>query len=255
MEYVKENVRTFVYMVSVVLALSIYTFVVRADVGTLRTIRLEEGFGFAASFYLLLALLPTPLYTVFPATPGKALYTHARRAIGISTFCFAFAHAYISFFGLFQGFEGIPFLDVRYLTLLGLGAVALGILFFLAATSFNIAVRLLGPWWKRLHRFVYLAGVLTLLHIVLLGSHFNEPSSILPLSFISLAFGFLVLEAARYDKKRILARPGYTPRFSGVFVLCCILLTVAFMTLTSGSSSLHAGHGGSVTASTTLVTP
>lgn len=255
MDYVKTHVRTWVYMASIVIALCIYVFVGNSEVGTLRTIRLEEGFGFAASIYLLLALLPTPLYSVFPNTPYKAEYTHARRAIGISTFCFAFLHASISFFGLFDGFAGIPFLDTRYLLLLGAGAIALVILFLLAATSFDIAVRLLGPWWKRLHRFIYLAGILTLIHVTLLGSHFSIPSKILPMTFISVAFGFMVLEAARLDKKYLQARAERAPRFSGLFVLCCIILTAVFMILTSNDGVLHAGHANHDTvASTTSVT-
>ncbi|MDB5189791.1 MAG: Sulfoxide reductase heme-binding subunit YedZ [Parcubacteria group bacterium] len=255
MDYAKTHVRSWVYMVSIVIALDIYVFVGNSEVGTLRIIRLEEGFGFVASLYLLLALLPTPLYSVFPSTPGKALYTQARRAIGISTFCFAFLHASISFFGLLDGFAGIPFLDTRYLMLLGCGAIALIILFFLAATSFDIAVRLMGSWWKRLHQFVYLAGVLTFIHVTLLGSHFSDPSAFWPMLFITVAFAFLVLEAARLDKKYVAAREERAPRFSGVFVLCCVILTVVFMILTSGDSALHAGHAGHTSATTTSVTP
>ncbi|MEO5646140.1 MAG: ferric reductase-like transmembrane domain-containing protein [Candidatus Paceibacterota bacterium] len=254
MDYLKVQVRTCVYMASILIALAIYVFVGNSEVGTLRIIRLEEWFGFTASVYLLLALLPTPLYSVFPTTPGKTVYTRARRAIGISTFCFAFLHATISFFGLLDGFEGIPFLDTRYLLLLGSGAIALVILFLMAATSFDVAVRLLGSWWKRLHQFVYFAGILALAHTTLLGAHFGDPSAPLPLTFITLAFGFLVLEAARIDKKYLARGEGRAPRFSGRFVLCCIILTVLVMMLTSGDSSLHAGHSHN-TATSTPITP
>lgn len=241
-------------MTSILIALAIYVFIGNSEIGTLRTIRFEEGFGFTASIYLLLALLPTPLYSVFSTTPGKAVYTHARRAIGISTFCFAFLHAYISFFGLLAGFAGIPFLDTRYEFLLGSGTIALIILFLMASTSFDIAVRLLGPWWKRLHRFVYVAGILALVHVTLLGSHFSNPTSILPMVFITTAFAFLALEAARLDKKYVAARGERLARFSGRFVLCCILLTVLFMILTSGEGFLHAGHNTHSSASSTPIT-
>ena len=48
-----------------------------------------------------------------------------------------------------------------------LGLVALIVLLLLAATSFRSARRLLGKAWQWLHRLVYAAGILALLHYLL----------------------------------------------------------------------------------------
>ncbi len=46
----------------------------------------------------------------------------------------------------------------------GLGVIGLAILTLMAATSTRWAMKCLGKWWKRLHRLVYIAGVIALMH-------------------------------------------------------------------------------------------
>ncbi len=48
-----------------------------------------------------------------------------------------------------------------------LGSAAGTILLILGITSLNYFIRKLGPRWKKLHRFVYLAGILAALHFIL----------------------------------------------------------------------------------------
>jgi len=71
----------------------------------------------------------------------------------------------------------------------------------MASTSFDKVVAFLGPArWKNLHRLIYLAGVLIILHVYLIGPHFADrlsPQSILFITALAILF---TLEAIRFKK-------------------------------------------------------
>lgn len=87
-----------------------------------------------------------------------------RRELGIMTFGFAIAHA--SFIKLMPWFLMFGLLPLSSLVLSDVfGVSALIILFFLWLTSNDYSVKKLGKFWKRLHRFTYLALFLILAHV------------------------------------------------------------------------------------------
>lgn len=116
--------------------------------------------GKYALILLVLSLACTPLYRLF----GFRQALTVRRPLGLYAFLFAALHFGI-FTGLDFGFDWnllkIEFLERRYI-LVGLGA--LSILTPLAITSFKWWMKRLGKNWKRLHRLVYLAGPLVIIH-------------------------------------------------------------------------------------------
>jgi len=182
----------------------------------IRLIRLDQVFAFLSIIFLYFALLISPLYHSFRALPHKEKVVEARRTIGVASFVFALLHTIFAFFGQLNGFSGLPFLDNEYLFALIMGFIGLEILMVLAFTSFDKAISYLTfPKWKILHRFVYLGGILILIHMLLLGSHYQHISSLIPIiTFIALAFLF-ILEAIRFDnylekKKKIAPRIGLT---------------------------------------------
>ena len=127
------------------------------------------------SLYLLIAvMLPGPLYRLYPEFPGKGIVRASLGGLGISAFYFAFLHSYLGFFFTLLGFQGLAFLSPIFAWALVLGFIPLIILAIMAATSFSWAMRQLGPWWKFIHRFVYVAGVATVLHVLLIGSDFRD---------------------------------------------------------------------------------
>lgn len=163
--------------------LSIYLYVEMDNRGlteTLVSLRLNQLYGIISVYYLLLVMFAGPLYRIFPDAPGKDIYRASLGGLGISAFYFAFLHSWIAFFGL-GGFSAIPLLPESYLLGLLLGFGALLILALLAMTSFTWAMRVLGRRWKTLHRFVYLAGILAIVHIIMLGSSFRDFTAPLPL--------------------------------------------------------------------------
>lgn len=110
---------------------------------------------------LLIALAVTPVRRL----TGWAGVMRLRRMLGLFAFFYAVLHV-MSYVGLDQFFAwGEIWADVvkrRYITA---GMVAFVILAVLAATSPKAAVRALGGRvWRRLHRLVYLAAPLAVLH-------------------------------------------------------------------------------------------
>lgn len=110
---------------------------------------------------LLVALAVSPLRRL----TGWAAVMRLRRMIGLFAFFYAALHV-AAYIGLDQFFAwGAIWADVvkrAYITL-GLGAFL--ILLVLAVTSPKAAVRRLGGQrWRRLHRTVYLAGILGVAH-------------------------------------------------------------------------------------------
>jgi sulfoxide reductase heme-binding subunit YedZ len=84
--------------------------------------------------------------------------------LGLYAFMFAVTHMLI-FVGLDYGFNwNFLWLDLASKRYIWVGLLTLIILTLLAATSFQWWMRRLGKNWKRLHRLVYLAGALVVLH-------------------------------------------------------------------------------------------
>jgi len=89
-----------------------------------------------------------------------------RRGLGLVAFGYASAHAAV-FIGLDYGFDLQTIASDGLATkpYVILGASALAVLTALALTSTRSAMRRLGRGWRRLHRGVYAAAILVLMHI------------------------------------------------------------------------------------------
>jgi sulfoxide reductase heme-binding subunit YedZ len=112
---------------------------------------LELRTGKYALVLLILALACTPLNTVF----GFRQAIKVRRALGL----YAFMYASIHFLNLLK--EAI--FEKRY-ALVGFAAGL--ILLALALTSTRGWMKRLGKSWTKIHKFVYLAGILVIVHYV-----------------------------------------------------------------------------------------
>ena len=116
--------------------------------------------GKYALVLLTLSLACTPLNTLFGFRPALRV----RRALGLYAFLYAGLH-FLVFVGLDYGFDLslIPaaIFEKRFVIV---GLAALLILLALAATSFKSSMKRLGKNWKRLHRLVYVAGGLVIVH-------------------------------------------------------------------------------------------
>lgn len=127
--------------------------------------------GKAALVALVLSLACTPLQTL----TGWQPLARARRPLGLYSFAYASFH-FFNYIALDYGlrldllWQGL--VDERYV-LVGLAAGL--ILSALALTSTRGWQKRLGPAWKRLHRLVYLAGILAVIHFLWLVKDPQEP--------------------------------------------------------------------------------
>lgn len=122
---------------------------------------LTRGFGGWALNFLLLTLMLTPVrkYT------GWTWLARLRRMLGLYAFFYASAHM-ASYLGIGQRFDWQAIIeDVSKRPFMIAGMLAFALLLPLAITSNAFALRRLGgKRWQKLHRIIYLAGPLAVLH-------------------------------------------------------------------------------------------
>lgn len=123
---------------------------------------LELRTGKYALVLLILALACTPLNTVF----GFRQALKVRRALGLYAFFYASIH-FLIFIGLDYQFDLVLLQEAIFEKKYALVGFAAGlILLSLAITSTRGWMKRLGKTWTRLHKFVYLAGILVIVHYV-----------------------------------------------------------------------------------------
>lgn len=119
--------------------------------------------GLLALITLLASLSATPLRLLF----GWSWPLRLRRMLGLFAFFYASLH-FLVYAGVDQGFAWSAIVaDIAKRPFISVGFGALCILIPLAATSPMRVRRKLGPLrWQRLHRLVYLAGILASVHFI-----------------------------------------------------------------------------------------
>lgn len=116
--------------------------------------------GDIAIILLILSLACTPVHILFRYSPALRV----RRALGLYAYMYAGIHLFI-YAGLDYRFDlsliGQSIIEKRFIVV---GSLAFLILSALALTSFRWWKVRLRKNWKQLHRFVYLANLLVVLH-------------------------------------------------------------------------------------------
>lgn len=115
---------------------------------------------------LIATLAATPLALMFPGRPSTRWLLRNRRYFGVASFAYAALHTLI----YVDKTRSLPTLlddavAPEYLT----GWIATLVFAVLAATSNDASVRFLRRAWKSLHRWVYLAAVLSFVHWLLVA--------------------------------------------------------------------------------------
>jgi methionine sulfoxide reductase heme-binding subunit len=112
--------------------------------------------------FLLITLTLTPLRNI----TGQPEFVRQRRMLGLFALFYASVHllVWMTFILGFRWFAIVEELIERpYITV---GFTAYMILFLLGVTSPKAMVRKLGKNWKRLHRLVYVASILGVVHLL-----------------------------------------------------------------------------------------
>jgi len=146
-----------------------------------------QRLGKYALIFLTLSLANTPISSVL----GFRQVLKASRTLGLYCFFFAAGHLFM-LVGVDYHFNlGLLLADVATKKYIWVGATAFLILTALAITSTRGWMLRLGKNWKRLHRLVYAAGILVVLHYAWAkkGNLFSLQGDILQ----PLIFGLIIL--------------------------------------------------------------
>jgi len=125
---------------------------------------LVHATGVLATQLLIVTLAITPLQRVLPRFRWLTWLRRRRRYLGVAAFGYSLLHAAIYFAR--QDALARVLEDVREAAM-WTGWIALVLMLILAVTSNDQSVRWLGRRWQLLHRIVYLAAALTLVHWIL----------------------------------------------------------------------------------------
>ncbi len=117
--------------------------------------------GLWAAWLLMLTLAVTPIRLLFRTRGWATWLARRRRDLGVASFAYAAGHTCI--YAANQPSFGAALSDAIEPDLLA-GWLALALFVPLALTSNDVAVRALKRTWKRLHRLVYPAAILTFVH-------------------------------------------------------------------------------------------
>ena len=177
-------------VVALVPAARIGVLALNGDLGANPIAEAMNRLGFWTLTLLLLTLSPTPIQIV----TGWKWPLRLRRMLGLETFLYVCLHFAI-YLGVDQFFDfsaiGQDIVKRKFITV---GFAALLLLIPLAITSTDGMVRRLGfARWKRLHRLIYVAAVLGVVHYVWrVKSDLRQP-----LIFAAVLAVLLVIRATR----------------------------------------------------------
>lgn len=239
-----SNARFYILLFSLLLSVLIVCWL-RTQIlsDQLLYIRTQQVFGFISLGFLYVALILSPLSKAVGDRPAMKFWLFSRRAIGVSAFYFAFLHFIVALFGQVGGPDGLGLLPDRFIWALGFGAVALFVLFLMAITSFDKAVRFMTyRKWKWLHRFVYGAGILIILHVWMIGTHmvygWVQWALFVP---VVIFFG---LEAWRITGNFAKRFPEFQSKeyFITIFLTLWLLWSLALACLPGLVANYHSGH-------------
>ena len=161
-------------------------------------------FGAAGLAFIVAAFAITPIVTL----TGKAQLATMRRSLGVYGFCYIALHL-LAYAWLSNYFDWALILrDLGERRAMGIGLLAFALLVPLALTSTNGWQKRLGKRWKTLHRLIYFAVPLSILHYFLLERDIKD--WVLVYAALVVILFVMRLPAIRRAVTRIRHRPSVT---------------------------------------------
>lgn len=210
----------------------------------LLAIRTQQLYGLICIAFWYLALIISPIGYVIGRHRTKKL-EFSRRAIGVSAFYFAALHGGVALWAQLGGFGQLQYLPELFTWSLVAGAVALLVLGLMAATSFDKVIQFMTPRkWKWLHRLVYAAGILAIIHIWSIGTHMAY-GGVQWAAFIALVVltGFELFRVTKLlnEKYLHLAKVEIVSVYMTLWAITvCLIMAIPFFVQNYHSS--HASH-------------
>jgi len=149
------------YIFWALLAVPMVPMIVALSAGSATPEDLLHPTGEYAARFMVAALMVTPLQTLFPKAKWPLWLLRRRRALGLAAFGYALLHTVLYLIDM-NTFAAVW----AEIFALGIwtGWLAFAVFVPLAITSNNRTQRVMGRWWKKLQRWVYVAALLTLVH-------------------------------------------------------------------------------------------
>lgn len=187
LRYWSQGIRLYIGIGTAMVSIEVWVWAQAAfgDNPSLMLIRAEEVYAWLALTMMTLALMIGPLYKLFPKLPAGTAMRDARRLLGVSGAWFAVLHAALAYTSQARGSGADP-QTLLVNTPMLLGIAGLIILLALAFTSFDKAFKGMGIWWFRLHRLIYTAGFLALIHAFMVGAHASNIGPLMVLCCVVL---------------------------------------------------------------------
>lgn len=153
--------------------------------------------------FLWLTLAITPIQAI----TGWRGMSDYRRLFGLFCFTYASLHLFV-YLVMDQALQWqIIYQDILESTYIWFGISAYIIIFLLAITTPNRSKKIMGKNWKKLHRFIYLASVLAILHYFLqLKGNLALPFLYALILFILLSFRLILVFKTRQLSKLMLPK-------------------------------------------------
>jgi DMSO/TMAO reductase YedYZ heme-binding membrane subunit len=195
-----DNSRFYVLSITVFISLILYCglriFIVDSR---LRGIRLQQLYGLCAVLYWYVLMVMSAGSKVIDPKKWVPPVLFTRRALGVSVAYFAVLHFYIAITEQLDGWHGIWLLPMKFRFAVLFGFLTLLTLVVMAALSIDKVVALLKfRYWKILGRVSYIAGMLIILHVWIIGTHVASVLlQLVTFQMLALLFG---LEAWRFGK-------------------------------------------------------
>lgn len=247
MDFIFHYGRRIVYAAALIWAFVLYYLAATQFPATAHALAtLMRQYALTSLFLLYIVLLPGLLLSFVPRFRWNGVLVHLRRAVGVSVFFFGFLHATIAFFNNLSGnINSLLFLSSRNQWALVFSSIAFCIFACMAMTSFDWMVKKLGKWWKKLHRLIYLAAMLSVFHAFFIGSHFTVPTNPIPVIVNILSLVFIFLEVLATGKRRWAMTPGFSRKNIFLFGFLLVILASAVGASYKGFTTRfdpHAAH-------------
>lgn len=155
-------IKPLIFLVALVPLAFVVVKVIQNDLGPDPAQELAKLTGIWALRFLILALALTPLRLM----TNQAEFVRNRRMLGLFAWFYATVHfmVWMTFLLEFQwGRIAAEIIERPFITV---GFCSYVILLALAVTSPKFMVRKLGRNWKRLHKLVYVAAILAVIHLL-----------------------------------------------------------------------------------------
>jgi len=188
----RKLIKPLVFLVALVPLVLVLVKVLQNDLGPDPAQELAKITGEWSIRFLLIALALTPLRLLF----NQVEFVRHRRMLGLFALFYATVHFLVWMTFLLEFRWGAIYEELLERPFITVGFSAYMILVVLGITSPKIMVRKLGRNWKRLHRLVYVASILAVIHLLwILRTDVGE--AVLYGGLVALLLGYRALHKFR----------------------------------------------------------